>query len=129
MPARSPDQCHPEFERLFNERDLDGLVDLYEEDAVLIAQPGMIATGKDEIRAGLQGFLDLNGQISLSTKKVLVVGDLAYLSNRWSLEGGTDPDGNVVEMGSLTNEIVRRQDDGTWLMVFDNAWGDLGLET
>lgn len=128
MAAMTPDECHPEFQRLFNERDLAGLVGLYEDDSILIGQPGMIASGKDEIGAALQGFLDLNGTITLDTKEVLVVGELAYLSNRWSLEG-TDQDGNPLEMGSLTNEIVRRQDDGSWLMVFDNAWGDLGLET
>jgi hypothetical protein len=28
-------------------------------------------------------------------------------------------------MGAVTAEIARRQDDGTWLYVIDNAVGDL----
>jgi ketosteroid isomerase-like protein len=52
-------------------------------------------------------------------------GDLAYLSNRWSLSGGTMPDGSPAELGAVTAEVARRQPDGTWLYVIDNAWGDL----
>lgn len=28
-------------------------------------------------------------------------------------------------MGSVTAEMVRRQEDGSWRFVIDNAWGDL----
>ncbi|MCZ6505441.1 MAG: hypothetical protein O6834_05610, partial [Actinobacteria bacterium] len=78
----------------------------------------------DEIGPALQGFLDLKGTIKLDTKASVVVGDLAYLANRWSLTG-TDPDGNPFEMGAVTAEMVRRQEDGSWRFVIDNAWGDL----
>jgi ketosteroid isomerase-like protein len=50
-------------------------------------------------------------------------GDLAYLSNTWSLNG-TGPDGNPVTLGATTAEVARRQTDGTWRYVIDNAWGD-----
>jgi hypothetical protein len=53
-----------------------------------------------------------------------VVGDLAGLANRWSLTGGTMPDGSPVELGAATAEVARLQPDGTWLYVIDNAWGD-----
>ena len=52
------------------------------------------------------------------------VGDLAYLANRWSLAGGTMPDGSPAALGATTAEVARRQHDGTWLYVIDNAWGD-----
>jgi ketosteroid isomerase-like protein len=55
---------------------------------------------------------------------VLQVGDLAYLSNRWSLAGATMPDGSPAELGAVTAEVARRQADGSWLYVIDNAWGD-----
>ena len=47
----------------------------------------------------------------------------AYLSNSWSLNG-TGPDGNPVALGATTAEVARRQADGTWRYVIDNAWGD-----
>jgi uncharacterized protein (TIGR02246 family) len=123
MAATVPGQLHREFEQAFNAGDLDALVDLYEPDAVLIPQPGTVAHGKDEIGPALQQFLDLGGTISLETKEVIEVGELAFLVNRWWLTG-TGPDGGTLEMGALTAEVARRQSDGTWLYVIDNAWGD-----
>jgi ketosteroid isomerase-like protein len=54
---------------------------------------------------------------------VVVVEELAYLTNRWSLTG-TNTDGTPLEMGATTAEVARRQDDGSWLYVIDNAVGD-----
>ena len=67
--------------------DIDGLMELYESDAALIAQPGSVEHGSEQVRAALQGFLALKGRITLNTKLVFAVGDLAYLSNTWSLNG------------------------------------------
>ena len=123
MPAMSPEQIHREFEQAFNAGDLDALLDLYEADAALIPQPGVVAVGLDQIGPALQGFLDLGGKISLDTKEVVTVGELAYLTNRWSLTG-TNPDGTPLQMGAVTAEVARKQDNGSWLYVIDNAIGD-----
>ena len=90
----------------------------------MIPQPGVTVEGSDAIRDSLRWFLDRQGQITLDTKLVVRVGDLAYLSNRWSLADGTMPDGSPAELGATTAELARRQPDGTWLYVIDNAWGD-----
>ena len=111
------------FEDRFNAADLDGLMELYEPEAALIAQPSSIAHGTDQARAALQGFLALKGRITLDTKLVVTVGELAYLANSWSLTG-TGPDGNPVILGATTAEVARRQTDGSWRYVIDNAWGD-----
>jgi uncharacterized protein (TIGR02246 family) len=123
MAATTPEQVHRVFEDTFNAGDIDGLLELYEADAALIAQPGSIAHGSEQIRAALQGFLALNGRITLDTTLVITVGELAYLSNTWSLSG-TGADGNPVVLGATTAELARRQADGTWRYVIDNAWGD-----
>jgi uncharacterized protein (TIGR02246 family) len=123
MPASTPEQIHRLFEEAFNAGDLDGLMELYESDAALIAQPGSVAHGGEQARAALQGFLALKGRITLNTKLVVTVADLAYLSNSWSLNG-TGPDGNPVVLGATTAEVARRQADGSWRYVIDNAWGD-----
>jgi uncharacterized protein (TIGR02246 family) len=125
MPAMTPEQIHRLFEDAFNDGDIDNLMLLYEPDAVLVPQPGSVATGTDQVRAALQGYLALNGRITLDTKLVLSVGDLAYMSNTWSLNG-TGPDGSPLTLGATTAEVARRQPDGTWLYVIDNAWGDQG---
>ena len=125
MPATEPEQMHELFEQAFNAGDIEALMTLYEPDAALIPQPGVTAEGSAAIRESLNWFLDRRGQITLDTKLVVRVGDLAYLSNRWSLSGGTMPDGSPAELGATTAELARRQPDGSWLYVIDNAWGDL----
>ena len=126
MPATTPEQIHRLFEDRFNAGDLDALMELYESDTALIAQPGSVARGSEQVRAALQGFLALKGRITLETRLVVTVDDLAYLSNSWSLTG-TGPDGNPVALGATTAEVARRQADGTWRYVIDNAWGDQAL--
>ena len=125
MPASEPEQMHSLFEQAFNAGDIDALMELYEPDAALVPQPGALAEGSDAIRESLRWFLDRRGRISLDTKLVLGVGDLAYLANRWSLTGGTMPDGSPAELGATTAEVARLQPDGSWLYVIDNAFGDL----
>ena len=123
MPATSPEQLHRQFESAFNAGDRDALLELYEPEAVLIVEPGSVARGVAEIAPVLQGFLDIGGKIALDTKAVVETGDLAYLTNRWSLTG-TAPDGSDLAMGAVTAEVARRQADGTWLYIIDNAIGD-----
>jgi ketosteroid isomerase-like protein len=62
MAASAPEQIHRLFEEAFNAGDLDGLMELYEPDAALIAQPGSVAHGSEQARAALQGFLALKGR-------------------------------------------------------------------
>jgi uncharacterized protein (TIGR02246 family) len=124
MPVTEPEQMHGAFEQAFNAGDIEALMALYEPDATLVPQPGAVAEGTAAIRESLRWFLDRGGRITLDTKLVLRVGDLAYLSNRWSLTGATMPDGSAAELGAVTAEVARRQADGSWLYVIDNAWGD-----
>jgi ketosteroid isomerase-like protein len=125
MPATEPDQMHSLFELAFNTGDIDALMALYEPNAALVPQPGALAEGPAAIRESLRWCLDRRGRISLDAKLVLRVGDLAYLANRWSLTGGSMPDGSPAELGATTAEVARLQPDGSWLYVIDNAWGDL----
>ena len=124
MLATSPEQLHRLFEEAFNAGDLDALLALYEPDAALIPEPGVVVHGVDQIGPALKGFLDIGGKMKLDTKEVVTVGDLAYLMNRWSLTA-TNEDGSPLEMGAVTAEVAPRQADGSWLYVIDNAVGDL----
>ena len=97
--------------RLFVERanagDVEGLVALYEPDAVLAFPAGRVATGRDEIRQVYQELLAGRPTFEPGQPQdALVNGDVALTSTR--LAGGV-----------VTAEVARRQPDGTWLWAID----------
>lgn len=123
MPAQEPQMLHQQFESAFNSGDIDALMALYEADCALVGAPGSVASGPEQVRAGLEGLLALQGKARLTTRDVVQVGDLALLSCSWTLDG-TGPDGQPLSIGGATAEVARRQPDGRWLYVIDNAVAD-----
>ena len=122
MPAHKPDEIHDLFAVAFAAGDLDGLLSLYEPNAVFAPRPWPTVIGQAAIREALAGFFQLNAQFTLRVERVLQSGELALLISHWTLNG-TDPNGNKVEQSGTTSDVARRQPDGTWLLVIDNPYG------
>jgi len=106
-PARDPQ----DLERLLVSReragDVDGMVALYEPQAVLDCGDGRLLLGRDAIRAFYAGLVAQGQKFGFGDQRPAIVsGDLALTSTRL-------PD------GSVTAEVARRQSDGTWLWVID----------
>ncbi|MFG3254964.1 YybH family protein [Streptomyces sp. NPDC048172] len=95
------------LERL-NTGDVDGLVALYEPEAVLALPDGQVATGSGEIRQAYEQIVAARPVFSPGEQQpTLRTDDLALTSTR--LPGG-----------GTTVEVARRQPDGTWLWVLDH---------
>lgn len=112
---------------LFAERaaagELDKLMELYEPDAVFEPQTGVVLVGRDQIRHALAEFLVLKPQIEyVSEQEVLTVGEVALVSNEWKMTG-VAPDGTAVADGGRSADVVRRQSDGSWLVMIDQPRG------
>lgn len=118
----NPHEFDQIFTKAFNARETDALMALYEPDATLVPEPGRPVTGRDALRDALVYFMGLNGQIDLRTAGVIVSGDIAVVYSDWTLAGGTDPDGNPVELADRSTVVLRRQPDGTWLGSIDDPW-------
>lgn len=121
MSVRTPEEMHPAFTAAFNARDLDALMELYEDNAVITPQPGMIVTGLPGIREALGGFLGLNGPITMTTKTIIPAGDLMLLHAEWTVDG-KGPDGTPIVLSARSSEVIRRQADGHWLYIIDNPY-------
>lgn len=109
--ARGPAQTPQDLSRLLVERlnagDVDGLVALYEPDAVLALPQGRIAKGAAQIHAAYEQIVsDLPPVVPGQQQVTLLHGDLALTSTRLS-------------NGDTTAEVARRQPDGTWRWVLD----------
>lgn len=90
-----------------NAGDVDGLVALYEPNAVLAFPPGHLATGHAEIRTVYEQFVAAAPVLQLGRQHpTLVSGDLALTAS-------------TLANGEITVEIARRQPDGSWLWAVD----------
>lgn len=122
MPKRSPVDTVNKLIEAINRGDLDAALALYEPDAILVAEPGKLATGTKAIRTALEGFIALSPTLRGDTHQFLEGGNLALFCSKWTLTG-TGPDGKPVKMGGTSSDVLRRQADGSWLIVIDNPWG------
>jgi ketosteroid isomerase-like protein len=86
--------------------DLDGMMALYEKDAVIDTGKGLVR-GIDAIRALFAETIAFGRKFQIGEQRpALICGDLALTSTAM-------PD------GSVTSEVARRQSDGSWLWVID----------
>lgn len=105
--ARDPQ----DLERLLVAReragDLEGMMALYEPQAVVDCGDGQVLRGLDAIRAYFAGVVASGHKYAMGEQRPAVIsGDLALTSTR-------------VADGTVTAEVARRQADGTWLWVLD----------
>lgn len=122
MPVQRPEDTFAAFAGAFNAGGLDALVTLYEPEALMVPEPGRWVTGHAAIREALQGFLALQGTMTIQPIAIVTAGDLALTHGQWMLSA-TGPDGRPLTLGGKTAAVLRRQPDGTWLIVIDNPYG------
>ncbi len=106
-PAKEPNDLEKFFVERANAGDVEGLVALYESNAIVAYGQGEVAIGLNQIRKFFVKFLANRPQLDLSIQAAaLCSGDLALTSSRLS-------------NGDITAEVARRQPDGSWLWVVD----------
>jgi uncharacterized protein (TIGR02246 family) len=120
--AMEPEHIHTLFRDRFRARDIEGILELYEDDNTFLTAPDAVVTGKAALREALLGFLAIEGSFDLETRYVARCNDIALLSNAWHLVGKA-PDGSSVDLRGQTAEVVRRQQDGRWLYIIDHPFG------
>jgi len=105
--ATQPEELSRLIVERLNAGDVDGLVELYEPDAVLALPDGQVATGAGEIRKAYERLVAGRPTFAPGTHRpTLRCGELALTSSR-------------LANGLVTVEVARRQPDGTWLWVLD----------
>ncbi len=106
-PAKKPNDLEKIFVDRVNAGDIDGLVALYELNAVVAYDNDKAAIGHKQIREFFTKFLANHPKLDPSNQaEALCSGDLALTSSR-------------LNNGDITAEVARRQADGSWLWVVD----------
>jgi ketosteroid isomerase-like protein len=107
--ARHPEDLTRLFVARANERDADGMAELYAPDAVLAYPPGQTTIGRDAIRAVLKQFVD-NAPLPIGDEgplPTLRYGDIALCAT-------PSRDGTGIRV-----QVTQRQPDGSWLRIID----------
>ncbi|MCB1915195.1 MAG: SgcJ/EcaC family oxidoreductase [Rhodocyclaceae bacterium] len=111
-----------ELDAAVRRKDLDAVLDLYADDALLVMAPGRIAQGRDALQPFFEYLFGQEISIRQLCNQVLISGDSALLLARWEAVG-TTPAGAWVSPQSVATVVLARGADGRWRLVIDNAYG------
>ena len=121
--ATTPAALHALWMAAMNRGDLEGLVALYERDAVMALDPGApVLRGVEAISQALAPHVEAGARVANETITALEGADVAYLRSRWKITT-RDAEGEPRVMTGSGAEVARRQRDGTWLLAVDHAYG------
>ena len=121
--AGNPAQLMTLFAERASGGDADGLLALYEPGAVFEPQFGVVLRGLDEIRSALTELAAMRPRIEYAGEPdVVIVDDIAVVSNSWSMTAER-PDGTTHRERGISADVLRRQPDGSWLVLIDQPRG------
>lgn len=121
--ANTPSEVVTTFESLFHANDLDAMMTLYEDDSIMLGQPGTApAEGPAAIRPILEGFTSVGKNASIKPKAVLQTGDTALVIVEWSMSV-PNQEGAMTQISGTGTEVVRQRENGTWYYLIDNPFG------
>jgi ketosteroid isomerase-like protein len=109
-----------EWQVHFSSGNVDGVADLYAEDARLLPPNGEMRQGPAAIRAELEGMIEAGLTGTLETVEAMTAGDLGYRVGTFTLDAA---DGSQADRGKFI-EIWRRI-DGEWKITNDIYNSDL----
>ena len=127
MFAAKPEDAVELLDKAFNEGDLATVLSFYEDNAVVITEPGKSARGKEELKDFFEGIMQAGSSAKQLKTHVIEADGIALFLSRWTLEV---KDASVPSRTFTATTIFRRQQDGGWKVLIDNPLGPLvlGLE-
>jgi uncharacterized protein (TIGR02246 family) len=116
-----PTETIERLAQLLGAGDARGALALYEDDATFVVEPGAPAMGSGAIGAALERFAAMRPVLKSDVEQVVYAGDLALVTNTWTLDG-TDADGEPVHLAGRSSDVLRRTPDGEWKIAIDDPW-------
>lgn len=117
-----PNQGHKVFKKLLNDKNLEGLVDIYAGDAVMVAVGGQEIRGRNALRAFFTETLKTVDNFSFETVFRMNYEDTVVFRSKYTVTFNA-PDGSKITQSTGGIEVLRKQQDGTWLFVADHHFG------
>jgi uncharacterized protein (TIGR02246 family) len=122
MAFNTPEEILNRVTECINNKDLDAFGSLYEPDASFIDESGENINGREKIREKMKEYMDMNGKLESTIKKIIPAGNIVLAYSDWTFKA-SGQDGTPVSLGGTAIDVLRKQSDNSWLIVIDNPWG------
>ena len=118
----APEDFPCAFESALNGGDLERIIALYDDQAVLRVQSDGIRSGSAAVRAEMQQLIAARAQIANTLRYTLVRGDVALIIVDYVLRL-TPPGGSPVEVRGTATNVIQEQSGKGWRMIVANPQG------
>jgi ketosteroid isomerase-like protein len=119
MNARSPQEAVELLDAAFNEADIETVLEFYEDAAVVVIEPGQVARGSAELRNFFERMVRAGSSVKQLKTYTLEADGIALFLSRWSLYGENEKAARTF----VATTVFRKQPDGGWRVLIDNAFG------
>jgi len=117
-----PNLGHKIFTDALNDKNIDKLVAMYADDAVMVAPGNNVIKGKTDIRKFFNEVVPIIDKISLDTVFRVNYKDTVVFRSKYTVVYKT-PDGKTISESTSGIEVEQKQKDGTWLFIVDHHYG------
>ncbi len=124
---RDPNKGHEIYTKAINEKDLDVLLAIYADDAIMISLGGRVLEGIEDIRRFFIDTIEAIDSMTLTTVFRLNYKDTVVFRSKYRAVFNT-PDGEKAIQATSGIEVMRKQNDGNWLFVADHHYGGADYE-
>ena len=100
--------------------DIESAIACYGPEAAVVVQPGKVMHGQAAIKAFVQASAALN--LRFDAHRFIEGDGIALHFSQWSANPA-EADSDQSQLAGYTADVLRRQQDATWLIAIDNPWG------
>jgi len=116
--AKKAEEVHAALANAFNTGDVNIVLSMYDVNGIIVPEPGKPVSGKSRFEEAIKGILSIPGKMDIQTVYCLQAGDMAVGRSEWSIT-----DGGETKISAKGIEVMKKQDDGTWKVLIDHAFG------
>lgn len=117
-PTPTPEAVHQNYSEYFRTSDLEGLVSLYEPNAIVVGEEGEEIKGTAKIREMFTDAFKNKGTLKIETLSEYLLDNIASIRVKWHMQA-IDSEGNELDITNVASEVMRKQPDGNWLYIID----------
>lgn len=119
MVAKSPEEAVEMIDKAFNEGNVEAILALYENAAIVVTEPGKVVSDPAELRSFFERVVH-SGLAAKQLKTYTLEADgVALFLSRWSLRRENESAAATF----IATTVFRKQPDGGWRALIDNPFG------